>query len=209
MGWSRTRTRLTAGALSAGLLAGSASAAPTGASAAPAAAKSCPALLSTQAFAAFGDESSYDLTPDGDFASGLSGWSVSGSAGLVAETVLESGPNAAKSQSLDLPAGSSATSPATCLNVNDPTIRFFAVNHGNPASQLRVSVVVTPSGGVPVSVPLAAVSSNGTWAPSPVIFLGVNLLAAATSATVQFTFTPIGAGNWGIDDLYVDPWGRT
>jgi hypothetical protein len=188
------------------MLAGSASAAAASAAAAP---KSCPTLTSIQAFASFGDQSSYDLTPDGDFASGLSGWSLTGGAGLVAENVLENLTSAAKSQSLDLPPSSSATSPPTCLNLNDPTIRFFAVNHGNPASLLHVSVVVTPSNGIPVSVSLANISSNGTWEPSPIIFLGVNLLAAATSATAQFTFTPIGAGNWRIDDLYVDPWGRT
>ncbi len=172
-------------------------------------AATCPAEQTTQPFLPWGDSASYALAPDGDFEQGLAGWAVSGGAGLVAGAEPWSVTDASETQSLDLPEGSAATSPSICLEANDPTIRFFDVNSGDPSSRLSVSLSFTADDGAPVTLPIDVISSDGTWQPSPIVPVLANLLALDGSVPVQFTFTPIGSGDWQIDDLYVDPWGRT
>jgi hypothetical protein len=163
----------------------------------------------SQPFLAWGDGASYELAPDGDFAQGLAGWTTSDGAGLTpgAEPWDVSGDGA--DQSLELPSGSSATSPETVIEADDPTIRFFATNTGDPSSTLSVAVTFTTLLGLQVSLPIDTISADSDWAPSPQVWIAVNLLAGLGSMPVQFTFTPSGAGDWQIDDLYVDPWGRT
>jgi ABC-type transporter MlaC component len=57
---------------------------------------------------------------------------------------------------------------------------------------------------------IAATSS--AWQLSNVLNIGVtfNTAIAAGAAPVAFRFTPSGAsaGNWQIDDVYVDPYAR-
>lgn len=208
MGVLRTRHWLTAGMLGATMLATTAATAAADDAPAPDPG-ACPAQQVTQPFAPWGDSGAYTPAPDGDFESGLSGWSLSGDAGLVAGAEPWSVSDANESQSLDLPAGSSATSPSVCIAADDPSIRFFAVNRGDSASVLAVTVSATTLDGIAVSLPVATITSDGTWEPSPILLIGVNLLALDTTLPAQFTFTPVGAGDWQIDDLYVDPWGRT
>ena len=54
---------------------------------------------------------------------------------------------------------------------------------------------------------LATVSGSGTWAPSDVVPMVVNDVAAEQDGTldVRLRFTPRGAGSWTIDDVFVDP----
>ena len=161
----------------------------------------------SQPFLAWGDTAEYELAPDGDFAAGLSGWTTSGDAGLLPEAdpwSLTGG-----TQSLELPAGSSATSPAASIDADEPTIRFFTANRGDPSSRLSVSVSFPTLAGLSVTLPIDTITAGASWQPSPVEWTTVNLLAGAGSIPVQFTFTPIGDGDWHIDDLYIDPWGRT
>ena len=41
------------------------------------------------------------------------------------------------------------------------------------------------------------------------VFSGVNLLTLLHSSDVQFVFTPLdGAGDWSVDDVYVDPYSK-
>jgi hypothetical protein len=167
------------------------------------------APATSQPFLAWGDTSTYELAPDGDFAQGLDGWSTTGQAAVVAGGDPWSLTGSPADQALDLPPGSSATSPTTSIDVSDPSIRFFAANDGDPGSLLSVSVTITTVLGLQVSLPIGIVSGGSDWQPSPTMWIVVNLLAGDGTVPAQFTFTPIGAGDWQIDDLYVDPRGRT
>ena len=170
----------------------------------------CPSEQLSQPFVPWGDQDQYTLAPNGDFEAGLAGWSVSGNAGLVAGPEPWMVTDAAESESLDLPAGSSATTAPICLDVDDPSLRFFAVNNGDPGSTLSVSVSFTALLGIQVSLPIGDISSSGAWEPTPTVMIWANLLAALDPGMpVQFSFTPTGSGDWEIDDVYIDPWGRS
>ncbi len=173
------------------------------------AAGATPAGGTSQPFLAWGDAASYELAPDGDFSDGLTGWTTSDGAGLTPGAEPWDVSDTDADQSLELPSGSSATSPETVIEADDPTIRFFATNTGDPSSTLSVAVTFTTLLGLQVSLPIDTISADSDWAPSPQVWIAVNLLAGLGSMPVQFTFTPNGGGDWQIDDLYVDPWGRT
>ena len=84
-------------------------------------AQTCQDPIIVNPFTTFGDLRDYVLAPYGDFEhSYMDGWSLEGGAG----TVIDEHGNGA----LDLPAGSTATSPAMCIDLNYPTVRFFVRN---------------------------------------------------------------------------------
>jgi hypothetical protein len=176
-------------------------------------AQSCPATQEVQAFLPWGDPSEYFLAPDGDFAAGAAGWSVSGGAGAVPGGdgySLAGAP--ASTESLALPDGSSASTPAICVGIDSPTVRFFARNSGSVSSTLQVSATVSTVWGISLTVPLADISASGSWNPVAAVPILVNDLALASGGSTQvtLTFTPQGqGGDWQIDDLYVDPFMRS
>jgi hypothetical protein len=89
----------------------------------------------------FGDKRDYFLAPGGDFEGSTAGWELDGGAKVVAGNepfgVLGSG-----GSSLQLPAGSSATSPVFCVDLNYPTFRFLATQQQLAADAgLQVDVI--------------------------------------------------------------------
>ena len=58
---------------------------------------------------------------------------------------------------------------------------------------------------------VASIDGAGDWAPSDVVPMVVNEVAAAEGGAidVRLRFTPRGAGSWTIDDVFVDPFRRT
>jgi hypothetical protein len=89
----------------------------------------------------FGDKRDYFLAPGGDFEGSTAGWELDGGARVVAGnepfSVLGAG-----GSSLQLPAGSSATSPVFCVDLNYPTFRFLAVQQQLAADAgLQVDVI--------------------------------------------------------------------
>jgi hypothetical protein len=89
----------------------------------------------------FGDQRQYFLAPGGDFEATTAGWQLDGGAHVVGGNepfgVLGNG-----AASLQLPAGSSATSPAFCVDLNYPTFRFLAVQQQLAADAgLQVDVI--------------------------------------------------------------------
>ena len=175
-------------------------------------AQNCTSNALSQTFLPWGDVANYVPAPGGNFADGSPSWSLSDGAAVVDGGDGFSLNGAAPSDnSLSLPAGSSATSAATCVGIANPDIRYFARNTGDPTSTLQVSVNFVDALGVEHTAVIGQIAANGTWAPTlqdPII---VNLLPILPGAMtpVSFNFTPQGAGNWQIDDLWVDPWGRT
>jgi hypothetical protein len=167
---------------------------------------SCPDEQTGQPFAPFGDPASYVLVPGGSFESGVPAWSTAGSTQLVADNE----PWGAGSQAMSLSPGSSATSPATCVGLLSPTLRFFARSTGGSASSsLQVSVVFKSVLGLIDTLPVGSVQASDSWQPTPAYLFLINALSLLPDyRVVAFQFTPQGDATWEIDDVYVDPWSK-
>jgi hypothetical protein len=50
-------------------------------------------------------------------------------------------------------------------------------------------------------------AANGAWAPTPPIAIWANALSLLVPQQVAFRFAADG-GEWQIDDVYVDPYGK-
>jgi hypothetical protein len=175
-----------------------------GATGASAATGSCPGTF-VYPFASFGDTNPYLPVPGGDF-EGSSAWTFSGGAAIGSgnESFFVHGKT--DSHSLSLPAGSSATTPASCVTLVTPTLRFFAVG-GKGKSVLNVDAIVTVAGQT-VTQTVARIPASSSWAPTPTIFFYANLAALSSAdltTTVKFRFWPSDKTAWKIDDLYLDP----
>ena len=176
-------------------------AAPALAAEAPTAVSGCAPTPVVQPFAQWGDHADYFLAPDGGFERGAAGWTLAGAARTSGNEPF--GPGAS---SLGLPAGSSATSAPFCIGVEHRTMRFFT--KAASASMLDVDAIVPALPGVaPRTVRIATLRGSDAWAPTVVVPMVVNALAATTgnALTVRLRFTPRDAGAWTMDDVYIDP----
>jgi hypothetical protein len=182
--------------------------APASASA-TAAAATCGERELSQPFLAWHDHARYFLLPGGDLEP-PTGWTLSSGARLVDGNVPFSS-EATSGRSLFLPSGASARTASSCVDSDEPTMRFFVRNTGSLLSMLAVEARIrTTVLGITAetTLPLGAVLGTArTWQPSPpVLFaLSANQLLGGTS-TVDFRFTALGlGGKWQVDDVYVDP----
>jgi hypothetical protein len=189
-----------------------AAAAPAQAGALLSSAPSCASESLSQPFLPWADPASYTLAPGGSFEAGSAGWSLSGGAAVTAGNEPFHVTAATDSSSLALPAGSSATSAAVCVDIYHPTIRLFARNGGSALSTLKVEVLSEDATGTVSATPIASVLGGSSWQPTTQIPIVVNLLSLlpGDETAIAFRFTPQGAaGDWHIDDVYVDPYGRS
>jgi hypothetical protein len=197
--------RITLAAITAVAMTG-AIAAPASAGILTASATDCGDESLSQPFAGFGDQHQYKLVQGASFEGSMTGWTLSGGAKVVSgnETWKVGGSTHAKS--LVLPAGSSAITPASCVGLQEPTLRFFAKKNSGLLSTLAVSVYVKTSLGLVVPVPVGVVLGNGQWKATPQMLIVANLLPLLPGdrTPVAFQFTPL-LGSWQIDDVYVDP----
>jgi hypothetical protein len=165
----------------------------------------CPDQQLAQPFAPFGDDASYVPVPGGNFEPDAQPWSMAGGAQLVGDNE----PWGSGQQALSLPAGASATSPATCVSLVSPTLRFFARSTGSSLlSSLQVNVLFRTPLGTIASLPVGTVLPSDSWKPTlPYVFV-VNALAPLGSSyhVVAFQVIAQGSATWEIDDVYVDPW---
>lgn len=164
----------------------------------------------TQPFAsAFGDTGSYFLVPGASFEGDMSGWSLNGVAAVVGGNESYYVNSATDSQSLSIPNGSSATTPAVCVTVDSPTMRVFVVNTGTKDSKLEVDLNFTDDHGNAKTQKLKDLPGGSSWTlTNPIKFLGPinSVLDHDGKTTVSFTFRPKdNKGSWQIDDEYVDP----
>jgi hypothetical protein len=165
----------------------------------------------TQVFAQFRDRRSYTLVPGGDFELGAQEWTLDG-----AEVVDGSEPfgigGVAGSKSLSLPAGSSATSPAVCVTRAHPMFRFVARKaSGSRKARLRVEVVYANGKGRKSSRTAGKLRAGEEWRPTKKLAIAIGrALSKGRNGTgqVSFRFTPVGAADWQIDAVYVDPRAR-
>jgi hypothetical protein len=149
-------------------------------------ASQCGERLIEQPFAQWDDHADYFLAPDGSFSSGGAGWALDGSDVVPGDDPF-----------LHLRAGGAATSPAVCVTVDDPTMRFFAQGTG----ALWVDVLYTDGDGIERLQRIGVLRGPGEWAPSEILPIVVNTY----EMTVAFRFTA-RRGDWAIDDVYVDPY---
>jgi hypothetical protein len=164
----------------------------------------CTGRVIEQPFGAWSDLADYFLAPDGDFSAGAAGWQLDG-AELVADNEpfwVHGGDTPA---AVRLAEGASATSPAICVALDDPTMRFFARSDGAPSGKLAVDVLYTDAAGEPQKLRIGTVTSDAAPDWTPVTPLPIT--ANTTEMDVAFQFTALGAGSeWTIDDVYVDPY---
>jgi hypothetical protein len=165
----------------------------------------------TEAFAAWNDNRGYVLTENGGLEAGDTGWTLSDGAAVVEgnETFALGGP--ADHQSLSLPAGSSATSPANCVSRHTGIFRGFARTTGGADARLKVEVVYLDGKGKKRSRVAGKLRAGEEWAPTKKLAVALGRAkdkGKIAASHVAFRFTPIGAGDWQIDDLYLDPRAR-
>ena len=168
----------------------------------------CPDQELSRPFLRWLDPVAYTLAPDGGFEAGARGWQLRGGAAVVSgnESFALSGPG---DSSLLLPSGSSATSPAMCVETLDVFARYVAKNRGLIAlSSLKIDAIVRDSAGHTFVLPAGVNTGGPSWAPALPSVALLDLLGLLNDGrvTVSFRFQPIGLGaKWQIDDLYVDP----
>lgn len=178
-----------------------------------ASAPSCDDQSVAQTFLPWLDLANYTALSGGDFESASQAWSTNGPASVVNGNEGFNVGGAGDSRSLALNNNSSATSPAICVGIEHPTIRFFAKRRSTgllaSLSTLHVEALVELVDGTVVPLPVGVVLGNGSWQPTlPMAIVG-NLLALLPGAhtPMAFRFTAVG-GDWSIDDVWVDPYGR-
>lgn len=169
---------------------------------------SCGNQPESQPFAQWGDSNSYTPVPGGSFESGSIPWALTGGASVApGNNTLTAG-----SSSLSLPSGSTATSPALCTSIYDPTARLFVQNSGSSSSHLSVYALYPGLLGFVQSAKIGSVTGTGSWEPTPQLSLtGVNLMAtlSLSQTAIAFRFAPADSlGKWRIDDVYLDPYCR-
>lgn len=171
------------------------------------AALGCPAQPVAAVFWPWGDPASYTLLPDGGMETRRGAWSLQGAASFVAGNE----PFRVRAHddvwSLAIPVGSSALSAPTCIELGHPTLRFFARNTGQAAGALEVLVEFVDVAGFRQAQRIASLTATSAWGPTPVVPIFVNLVAPLMTQEVMFRLRPVG-GNWRVDDVYVDPYGK-
>jgi hypothetical protein len=198
---SRRATTLSAVALGVGAVAIGAPAAHAGALTLNA----CPADSAlSQPFVAWGDTNEYRLLQGGDFIAGAPGWTLSGGATITATGEpfgLAGGPS---QTSLSLPAGATAQSPYTCVDLTQPMFRLVDAAEA-PGSLVAVSVVYRSLIG-PVSVPVGIIAGSSGWQPSAQFRNGATVAGLLQSGTAEMavSFTAL-SGATRLDDVFVDP----
>lgn len=164
----------------------------------PAPINSCTLSATSRPYSRWLDLAEYELAPGGDFESAA--WTMTGGARLVDGSEPYAVTGSLGSSSLSLPGGASATSPPTCVDVADPSIRFFVEGTGSVAVNLVQGGSVVPAG---------VVAAGGAWAPTPVMLTGSPVLAASSGGTAQVEVSLSNvSGSPRVDDVFVDPWSR-
>ncbi len=155
-----------------------------------------------KAFASYGDSAWYVAAPDGNFAQGGLGWTLS-NAGVQ-------GNDGTFAHSLVIHSGGSAISPAFCVSALTPTLRLFSRALGSGWWALNVYVLWTTPSGTAEMTCIGSVSPQGGWTPSSALGLGADLPTADGSTfSVRLDFIPVsGSGSVAITGVYVDPYSR-
>jgi hypothetical protein len=167
----------------------------------------CAYGASAQIFLPWGDEAQYMLAPQGNFSS-TAGWTLNKQASVVSP----GDPFTGTDQSLRFQNGAQAATPAMCVDLDDPTIRFFTRDvGGNGKAVLKVDVLYEAFDGHVRHLTIARVKAGSDWQPSVVLPMYMNMLAMASpdgTTAVAFQFKAEGLQKdetLSISSLFVDP----
>jgi hypothetical protein len=169
---------------------------------------SCDGQELERPFLPWADPAQYVLAPDGAMDGRADGWDLS-NADVVADNEPFEVRGPGELAALHIGPGGSATSPAMCVTLSHPTLRFFARNAGDAGGALAVEVLFEDPLGRVRSLPIGLVGGAVRWSPTLPMPIVANLLALLPGGgtPVAFRFTPVGEGSeWMIDDVYVDPY---
>jgi hypothetical protein len=165
----------------------------------------------SKVFAAWHDNKSYVLTENGGLEAGDTGWTLADGAAVAEGNETFAVGGAADHQSLSLPAGSSATTPANCVARHDGTFRAFARTDGGKDARLKVEVLYLDGKGKKRSRVAGKLRAGDEWQPTKKLAVALGRAKGhgkMTVAHVAFRFTPVGDGAWQLDDVYLDPRAR-
>jgi hypothetical protein len=173
-----------------------------------AAAADCTSTASAQVFLPWGDTAAYTLAPEGDLAT-VAGWTLNKQSTVATDT----NPFTGAAHSLQFSKGGDAATPAMCVTVNNPAIRFFIRDQGgNGKSNLKVDVLYEDFSGKVKHLTIAKLRAGDAWTPSLVVPMYMNMLANASATgmtAVAFEFKAEGLQKdeaLSISSLYVDPY---
>jgi hypothetical protein len=169
----------------------------------------CPASATSRPFLHWLDLASYTAVPGGSFDPISPAWSLEGASVTSGN---ESYNVQGGSHSLSIASGGVAVSPAFCVSLEQPTLRFFARHEGGGLAPLHLALRWSDASGAVHSTSVGSIVAGGAWAPSPVMLLDTALplvqsLFGSFSVQLQFQAEQ-GAGAWQIDDVYYDPYSR-
>jgi hypothetical protein len=174
-------------------------------------AESCTTQQFSSPFSRWGDGASYTPVPGGAFESGQKGWTLSGGAKVVTGNESFKVRSSTDARSLYVPQGGVATSPAMCVGLTEPTIRWFQKSTSllGLTGAMTVSVLTETSLGLVVETPVGAGLLSSSWNPSLTGVIVTNLLPLLpdNKTAVAFRFRAV-TGTWNVDDVYVDPYQR-
>lgn len=177
-----------------------------------ASAPDCAAQSLSKTFLPWWDIADYTALSGGDFEGAGAGWSMSGGAAIANGNESYDVGGSDDSHALSLPSGASATSPAICVGLSHPTLRFFAKRQSGgwlSLASVRVDVLFETSGGTLATLPIGSVGNGGSWQPTSPMLVVANLLPLlpGEQTPVAFRFTAQGA-DFSVDDVWVDPYSR-
>jgi hypothetical protein len=175
-------------------------------------AQGCDTAQFSKPFSQFGDNSNYVPVPGGSFETGAPAWAMTGGARVVAGNESYYVRAAGDSKSLYLPQGATATSPAICVGIEDPTVRWLAKSSGSLlglTGTMTVEVLFEDSLGQVLSLPVGVGLLSPSWKPSipGVVTASLLPLLPGEKTAVAFRFRAV-TGSWNVDDAYVDPYTR-
>jgi hypothetical protein len=158
-------------------------------------------------FSPWGDMAMYALTPQGDL-SPSDDWTLDKEATIV----VGADPFSGAGQSLELAKGAQAATPAMCVNLDNPTIRFFARDvGGNGKANLKVDVLYEDFDGHVKHLTIAKLHLGDEWQPTVIVPIYMNMLALASPdgvTAVAFNLKAEGMQKdetLSISSFYVDP----
>jgi hypothetical protein len=163
-------------------------------------ASGCPSRTLKQAFAKWGDTHQYFLLPNGGFESGTTSWTTGNSPSVISGNETYYLNSSSDKHSLQLPAGAWVRTGQLCTNPEDQTVRLMVKG---ATGQLKFDAYIVCGTNIRTWSGQVDGSGSTSWRPSPAIQFALSG-QCSTTATVQFTFTAIGA-TWQIDDAYLDP----
>lgn len=157
----------------------------------------CATPAFSEPFAAFGDTNQYALLP-GESADSFTGtgWTLLGGAKITSAKLYDG----TTGKVLDLPAGSIAFSPATCVNSTYITARALV---RDVAGSATLTVYDSPQSTSPSLISVGATAPSSTnWTAMPAINL--TPITVSTWQDEWFTLSDSGAETQ-VYDLYIDP----